>query len=388
MPVFKAFFKVLNKRKASLIMYIVIYLVLALFFSNVMQGKEEDGFSKVALDIAVENRDQGSLGKAFTEYLGERHSLQEMPGDREALQDAMYYQRIDYVLVIPEDFTERMAAEGANGASAPEGLLEGTIVPGSSSAYFMENEIEHYLQTVSMYLAAGYGIEEAAQQSAKDLEQKPQVGFLEKKNQQQRPTGYYCFQYIPYVFVVLMILGVGAAMKTYKNKDLAARNQCSAMPFLSQNLQMLLGCMVYILLVYLIFMAMVCITDREYMFSLKGALSAANAFIFSLCALSVAWFSVQFVRSVSELNIMSNIFGLGFSFLGGVFVPMEMMGDTAKALGRFVPSYWYVAANAKIQELESLSGAYPVYQAFLLVLLFTAAFFAAGLLAGKAKVRE
>ncbi len=387
MPVFKTFFKVLYKRKTSLIMYIVIYLVLAVFFSNVMQEKEEGVFSNVALNIALENHDQGNLGKAFAEYLEERHTLQEMPQDREALQDAMYYQSIDYVLVIPEDFTERMSAEGADEKSAPNGILEGTAVPGSSSAYFMENEIGHYLNTVSMYLAAGYDMEEAAQESAKNLKHKPQVSFLEKQGQ-QLPSAYYSVQYLPYVFVVIMILGVGAVMKTYKNKDLAARNQCSAMPFLSQNLQLILGCMVYILLVCLIFIVMICITDHEYMFSLKGALSAANAFLFSFCALSVAWFSVQLVRSVSELNIMSNVFGLGFSFLGGVFVPMEMMGDTAKALGRFVPSYWYVAANTRIQELESLSGAYPVYQAFLLVILFTAAFFAAGLLVSKIKVRE
>ena len=90
-------------------MYIVIYLVLAVFFSNVMQEKEEGVFSNVALNIALENHDQGNLGKAFAEYLEERHTLQEMPQDREALQDAMYYQSIDYVLVIPEDFTERMS---------------------------------------------------------------------------------------------------------------------------------------------------------------------------------------------------------------------------------------------------------------------------------------
>ncbi|MCI9530557.1 MAG: ABC transporter permease [Lachnospiraceae bacterium] len=381
MQVFKAFFIVLKKKKASLLMYISIYMVLTLILSSVLEDRGEEDFSNVSLSVAVDNQDRGSLGEALTEYLGRRHNLQGMPKGKEALQDAMYFQRIDYVLAIPEDFTEKMES------GAKEGLLEGTVVPGSSSAHFMENEIGQYLQAASLYLAAGYGVEEIAGKVSKALEQEPAVGYLEEEAKETLPSGYYFFQYIPYVFLVLMILGVGAVVKTFKEKDLSARNQCSAMPFLRQNIQLLLGCMVYILAVYALFILAACLIDKAFLFSLKGALSAANAFLFALCALSVAWFSVQLVQNVAELNIMSNIFGLGFSFLGGVFVPMEFMGDAARKIAKFVPSYWYVAANEEIQKAKSLAGALPVYQSFFMVLAFSAAFFAAGLLVSRMKVR-
>ena len=61
-----------------------------------------------------------------------------------------------------------------------------------------------------------------------------------------------------------MILGVGAVVKTFKEKDLSARNQCSAMPFLRQNIQLLLGCMVYILAVYALFILAACLIDKAY----------------------------------------------------------------------------------------------------------------------------
>ena len=84
-------------------------------------------FSKVSLKIAVENQDQGEVGEGLVSYLKEHNQIKEVPKDREALKDAMYYQEIDYVLLIPKDFTERFAAgEG-------EELLEGTAVPGSST---------------------------------------------------------------------------------------------------------------------------------------------------------------------------------------------------------------------------------------------------------------
>ncbi len=382
MQVFDAFFKVLWKKKASLLVYVVIYLALTLILSNTMQGKGKEDFSKISLSVAVDNRDAGGLGEALEEYLGLRHSLQEMPEGDEALKDAMYYQLIDYVLVIPEDFTEKMEA------GETEGLLEGTVVPGSSSAYFMDHEIEQYLQVLSMYLAAGYESKEVPGKAVKALEQELAVGFLDEAEQEPLPVGYYFFHYLPYVFLVLMILGGGAVMKTFRSKDLSARNKCSALPFLHQNLQLVLGCLAYILAVYGFFMLAGCLVDSEYMFSLQGALSAVNALAFCLCALSVAWFSVHFVRNVSELNIMSNIFGLGFSFLGGVFVPMEFMGEKARVAAKFVPSYWYVSANEAIQEAGSLSEAASVFQSFCMVLAFAAAFFAAGLLVSRMRVRE
>lgn len=381
MQVFKAFFKVLNKNKSALIIYVVIYLGMTIIISNSLQETGEKDFSKVSLNIGIENQDQGEMGAALMDYLERHNSLKEVPDEKEALQDAMYYQEVQYVLVIPQDFSEKFAA------GEREGLLEGTVVPGSSSAYLIENEIEYFLKTISMYLEAGYEKEQALALAAEDLELEPEVNFLEESNKKQLPGGFYFFQYIPYVFLIMMILGLGGVMKTFKNKDLAARNKCSAMSFLKQNVQMILGCMVYTIAVYLIFMVMACIYTDDYMFTLQGALSALNAFVFSICALSVAYFSIQFVRNVAELNIMSNIFGLAFSFLGGVFVSLDVMSEGAKQVAKFVPSYWYVIANREIQSVTGWSDAGQVYQAFLVVLVFAAAFFTAGLLVNRMKVR-
>lgn len=381
MQVFKAFFKVLNKNKSTLIIYVVIYLGMTIIISNSLQETGEKDFSKVSLNIGIENQDQGEMGAALMDYLERHNSLKEVPDEKEALQDAMYYQEVQYVLVIPQDFSEKFAA------GEREGLLEGTVVPGSSSAYLIENEIEYFLKTISMYLEAGYEKEQALALAAEDLELEPEVNFLEESNKKQLPGGFYFFQYIPYVFLIMMILGLGGVMKTFKNKDLAARNKCSAMSFLKQNVQMILGCMVYTIAVYLIFMVMACIYTDDYMFTLQGALSALNAFVFSICALSVAYFSIQFVRNVAELNIMSNIFGLAFSFLGGVFVSLDVMSEGAEQVAKFVPSYWYVIANREIQSVTGWSDAGQVYQAFLVVLVFAAAFFTAGLLVNRMKVR-
>ncbi len=382
MQVFKAFFRILYKNKTALLMYVFIYLGITLLASSVLQEDKKTDFSGISLDIGVRNEDAGSLGKNLEKYLESRNQLVDVPEEKEDLQDAMYYQEMDYVLLIPEDFTEKFQA------GEWEGSLQGTKVPGSSSAYLIENEIQNFLKTVSMYQKAGCDMEQAVTWSLQDLEQKSKVEFLEKDNSQGLPDGFYFFQYIPYVFLVMMILGVGASMKPFREKDLAARNKCSSMSFLEQNMQIFLGCMMYMLIVYIVFMTMACLMMREYMFTLQGFLNAANAFLFGICSLSVAWFSVQFAKNAATLNIMSNVFGLGFSFLGGVFVSLDMMEEGARRAAKFVPSYWYVTANQHIQKVTSFSECGKVYQSFLMVLMFALAFFSAGLLANRMKVKS
>ena len=259
-------------------------------------------------------------------------------------------------------------------------------MPGSNSAYLIENEIEGFLKTAAMYLSVGFGMEEAVSRTAEDMEQEGHVEFLEGDDG-NLPVGYYFFQYIPYVFITMMILGVGVVVKTFQNKDLAARNKCSAMPFLKQNLQILLGCFSYMAAVYIIFILMVGCCMADYLFTIQGFLSAVNAFLFAVCALSFSWFTAQLAKNVAILNAISNVFGLGFSFLGGVFVPLEVMGDQAKKMAKFVPSYWYVIANHDIQKVAVLSDAGNVYQSFLMVLVFAFAFLALGLVVNRMKIR-
>ncbi|MEY8390928.1 ABC transporter permease [Lachnospiraceae bacterium] len=381
MQVFKVFCKVLSKHKSSILIYVVIYLIISLVMSRSIQETKEKEFAKVSLKIAVENQDEGAVGKELIAFLEKHNKIKEVPADQEAMRDAMYYQEIDYVLVVPPNFTEQFCT------GKTEGILEGTAVPGSSTAALIENEIRQYLDTVDMYLKAGIDTDRAAQLSSEDMEQEAAVEFLEESDARPLPAGFYFFQYIPYVFLVIMILGLGTVMKIFRDKELAARNKCSAMSFFQQNLQFIMGCILFTFGVFLFFMITAVCLYRDYMFSVKGLLSAANALVFSVCAASVAWFCVQLVRSAPELNMMSNVFSLSFSFLGGVFVTLDLMSDGVKQVAKFIPSYWYVIANQEIQKVESLADTGNIYQSFLVVLFFALAFFSVGLLINRMKLR-
>lgn len=43
-------------------------------------------------------------------------------------------------------------------------------------------------------------------------------------------------------------------------------------------------------------------------------------------------------------NAIVNTVSLGSSFLCGVFVQQELLGETVPSIARFLPAYWYVKA--------------------------------------------
>ncbi len=62
MQVFNAFFKVLNKNKGQLVLYVVIYLSITLLMGNMAQDNEEQAFPWI---LAWRTKTRGCWGKRW-----------------------------------------------------------------------------------------------------------------------------------------------------------------------------------------------------------------------------------------------------------------------------------------------------------------------------------
>lgn len=381
MQVFKAFFKILNKNKTAMVIYIAIYMALMLVLSGNGAQNDTSDFSQVALDIGVENQDKGELGAALVEYLSKENNIKEVPKDQEELLDAMYYREMHYVLVIPEDFTEKFIA-GQRGE-----LLEGTVVPGNSTAYLTEMEINEFLKTLGMYVDGGIEPEKAARQTLADMQEDASVEFLSQEDGKERPGASYFFQYFPYIFLCMMLVSLSTVLMKFNKKDIDARNRCSAMSFTRRNMQMILGSVGIMIVEYAFFMIVAGIMYPDYMGSIRGLLSALNALVYMLVCLGIAFFVSRLAHDDGELNMVANVIGLAFSFLGGAFIPLEIMGDGIKQVSKFIPSYWYEVSNNAIWKLESLADAGDIYRNMLVTGAFAVAVMAAAMVMNRLKAR-
>ena len=382
MQVFKAFFKILNKNKTTMIVYMVVYLALAFILSFNGQKSDTSNFSQVCMEIGVDNQDKGKLGEALVSYLEKKNDIKDIPKEREELLDAMYYRNIQYVLIIPEDFTEKFLA------GERDGVLEGTVVPGNNTAYLAGMEIDEFLQNLGMYIDGGYDPEQAAQQTLDTMSKESKVEFLSVSDKEEKPAAAYYFNYIPYIFLCVMVVSLSNVLMIFNEKNLDARNRCSAMSFFQRNLQMILGSVGIMLLEYGIFMVVALIMYPNYMGSFRGILSMGNALAFMLVCLSIAFLVGRQAKDDAQLNMFANVVGLAFSFLGGVFVPVDLMNKGMQKVAKYVPSYWYVSSNNNIWKIKSLSEAGDIYRNWLVMLAFAVAVFAIALMINRLKARK
>ena len=382
MQVFKAYLKILNRNKIGMLIYIGIFFALTLVMGA--NGKKNDiaDFSQVSLKIGVDNQDEGELGEALVEYLSLKNEIKEVPKDREKLLDEMYYWRIDYVLVIPKEFTKECLSGNCNQ------VVEGIKVPGSNTAYLAETEVQKFMKTLNMYLDAGFMTKEAAAQTLTDMQEESSVEFLSQENAEERPGAYYYFMYIPYIFLCVMIMGMSVVLMAFGKKDIDARNKCSAMSFAKRNLQLILGSGCVMFFILILFLGAASILYPDYMMGIRGILSAINCVAYMLVCLSIAFFVGRIAKNVGQLNMVANVVGLGFSFLGGVFVPLELLGDGVKQISKFLPSYWYIISNEEIWKMRSMKDAGDMYINFLVLGAFAIAILAVAMMVNRLKARE
>ena len=48
------------------------------------------------------------------------------------------------------------------------------------------------------------------------------------------------------------------------------------------------------------------------------------------------------MKKAETVSMVSNVIALGMSFLSGVFVPIEFLGDGIIKVAHFLPAYWYI----------------------------------------------
>ena len=115
-----------------------------------------------------------------------------------------------------------------------------------------------------------------------------------------------------------------------------------------------------------------------------------NSFACMVVAMTLAYLCGTVVNSVNALNGINNVVSLGLCFIGGIFVPIEMLGNGVKMAAGFTPTYWYSRINGILGDYEHLTAEMRqnILQGLAIQLLFAAACFCVTLAVSKARQRE
>ncbi len=105
MTVFKAFLKVLNKNKFIVIMYTAILIGFGGF--NMQTSENSMSYVQSKPDVLIINKDEEiGINKNLVEYVKINSNIIDVDETEEAVNDALFYRDVNYIIYIPENYRE------------------------------------------------------------------------------------------------------------------------------------------------------------------------------------------------------------------------------------------------------------------------------------------
>lgn len=385
MPVFKTYIKILKKNMFSSIIYLIIFIALAILLASAGKTDSVNVFTATSVNLGVVDRDQSEISKEIIRYLSESHNIVALADDTEVLQDELYYRNVSYILIIPEHLEENLM----NGS---KDIFECIKIPNSDSGVYVDIQIEQLLKTIRTFLIAGYSSSDAVIQAKQVLSNTTEVSLLpDETTTEAVPDYYYYFKFIPYILMGLMINIISYNLFVFHQGDVQKRSICSSLPLKNQNLQLALGTIITSVVVYIFLMLVpIPMYGTKLLQTKVLPYYLLNSFTYLFVCMSLGYLAGIVAKTKDSVSAITTISSLGLSFLGGVFVPLSVMSDKVLAFAKFVPSYWYTIANDTLMNLTVVTKSVrsEIFTAIFVQLVFAFALFCIALVLSRRRVQE
>jgi ABC-2 type transport system permease protein len=387
MRVYKLYFKLLKKAIPTLLVYIGVFLAITIMATLSFQGNTDGIFEDTKVRTAFINHDEDTLLlRGFKSYLGKSSEFIEIDESQKAMQDALFFREVTYILSIPKGFTE----DFLNGKDPS---FKSYTVPDSATNHNVDMAVNTFLNTARVYRnnIENISAEELVGKIAQDLDIQVVVDLYSEEVDKVDNTRQIYFQnYLVFAILSVLILGISSIMISFTNLDIKRRNLSSPISLYSIQFQQILGHITFAFICIILFVLLGNILNGQSSLDKTSIFFTLNVIAFTIAALSIAYLVGSLTKSIDITHGIANILGLGMSFVSGVFVPMEFLGETTIQIAKFTPAYWYTTANYMIGNLSNFTWEHlsPVYGHMLIQLGFAIAIFAISMVINKKKSKE
>lgn len=379
MTVFKGYLIIAKQNMWVFLLYLGIFFGITVIIQGNVKRTEENTYTAQSIKLGIVDEDGGDLAMGLQTYLSNYHEITMLENDPKVLQENLFYRNVEYIVRIPADFKNTCLERGES--------LEVTKIPGSYTSYYVDEQINSFLNNTRTYYAAGFSDTEIA-----DTASQPNTAEVtligENGNGGSLPEYTYYFRYIPYMFIGILCYVLGFILSSFQKGDLPKRMFASAVSARSQSLQGLLAttgigialwlfCIIMSLVIY----GKAIITSSNFIYFL------INTFAMLLVAMSMSYLIGTLAKNRETLNGIVNTLSLGMSFLCGVFVSLDVMNKNVKTVAQFLPVYWYERVNDLLCGYSTITGAAraTIWQSVGIQLIFAAAFICITLALAKRK---
>ena len=367
MTVFKAFLRVLNKNKFVIIMYTAILIFFGGF--NMQTNETNTSFVASKPDVLIINQDEEiGLTKNLMEYIKENSNIIDIQNDEEAINDALFYRDVNYIIYIPENYRDNFL----NGEN-PKIEIKST---GDYQASLAEMMLERYIKVANTYQKNSDSEEELINKINETISKQTEVEITSKLDTDNLSKSTFYYNFANYSILAGCVYVICLILSSFKEEKIAKRTIISSMNYRKHNRQLLLANSLFAVVLWIFYVALSFILVGDIMFSTHGLIYIANSFVFSICSVTIAFLIGSLVNNKNAINGIVNVVALGTSFLCGAFVPMEWLPDSVLKIAHILPSYYYISSNEILAELEVINfeKLKPILTNMGIILIFAIAF--------------
>ncbi|MBR1423570.1 MAG: ABC transporter permease [Ruminococcus sp.] len=344
MQVFKLFLKILKKRLAPALLFTGIFILILASISA--SSSQSETYEPSELRLAIFDEDNTEASKLAIKYISKGNEIIKIDNDDDKLLDALYYTTIHYSITVNKGFEEKLSR------GETDDLFTVKFVHENYSNALADSKMNEYVKTVSAYIKIGQDIETASKSAADTLSKHTKVTYQQDTKSADEIMAMF-FQYLPYVLFSAIISALGPVLIVMERKEVKDRTHCSSLKPSNETLGKLLGAAVFVAADWAVFMiAGTVISGNSY--AGKALYAVANSVIYALISAGIALLVATLVSNDNVLNVIIQVFGLGSSFLCGVFVPQEFLGSRVLTAAKVLPAYWYIKANNSIFSMSDV----------------------------------
>ena len=395
MQVFKAALKTFFRHPIYLVIYVAWLSCMGLFMGMSVNEAPSDDFI-VRPNVAVIDRDGGELSQGLAAFVRD-HSVEVEVADTErALQDAVMQEHAQYIVIIPEGFSADFARRAADGGEMPG--LQTVVSTQTAEVTMMDNLVDEYLNVARTYTLAldvdgqgsTAGQDQVVARTSAAMEHAVDVSVVQVADTPPVSGGFQLYlQFTSYTILLSIAVCVAVVMSRFGREEIRRRTGSSPVPQLSANLQIAAACLVIMLVCWAFVSGLGLAVFGSRLAGVGPDVIAAgivSLFCYALFALAFGFLIGQLTSNELVMNAVTNIFGLVVSFLGGVWISLDLVGEPIATIAKFTPVYYYNEAIHAAFDPAGGGFTPDVFANLGVVFLFALAFFAIGLALSRLKV--
>lgn len=346
MTVFKTFLKVLNKCKVTVILYTAILIFFGIF--NMQTSDTNMNFVASKPDVLIINQDkEEGITENLIKYIKENSNIIEIQNNEQAINDALFYRDVNYIIYIPENYRE----DFLNGKN-PEIEIKST---GDYQASLAEMMLERYIKVANTYQKNINSEEEMLNKINDTLSKQTEAEITSKLDVDNLSNATFYFNFANYSILAGCVYVICLILSSFKEQNVAKRTIISSTNYKKHNRILLLSNALFACCLWIFYVLLSFVLVGKIMFTSHGLIYIVNSFIFTMCAVTIAFLIGNLINNKNAINGIVNVVALGSSFLCGSFVSMEWLPDSVLKIAHVLPSYYYISSNEMIKELEVIN---------------------------------